>query len=119
MISYHKQPFFGFGWLILSSYLILVLCFALKGFSFGLLTFLVANILGLVFHFILLAPDNSLSQTISLCKDGVLNYFTYCTLISGLTAGFITSFWKRTKTAIILGIILFLILVIICALIRQ
>lgn len=115
VISKNCEPIFGFGFLIMFTYVILVIFFALRGCISGIITFFYSFFSFFLLCFFVALYNHTKISIIDFLKTQLLIPFSLITLISGIVAGLITSIFKKKKVAIFVGVGLFYILSIIAA----
>ncbi len=113
VISKNCEPIFGFGFLIMFTYVILVIFFALRGCISGIITFFYSFFSFFLLCFFVSLYNHTKISIIDFLKTQLLIPFSLITLISGIVAGLITSIFKKKKVAIFVGVGLFYILSII------
>lgn len=113
VISKNCEPIFGFGFLIMFTYVILVIFFALRGCISGIITFFYSCFSFFLLCFFVALYNHTKISIIDFLKTQLLIPFSLITLISGIVAGLITSIFKKKKVAIFVGVGLFYILSII------
>lgn len=113
VISKNCEPIFGFGFLIMFTYVILVIFFALRGCISGIITFFYSFFSFFLLCFFVALYNHTKISIIDFLKTQLLIPFSLITLISGIVAGLITSIFKKKKVAIFVGVGLFYILSII------
>lgn len=113
VISKNCEPIFGFGFLIMFTYVILVIFFALRGCVSGIITFFYSFFSFFLLCFFVALYNHTKISIIDFLKTQLLIPFSLITLISGIVAGLITSIFKKKKVAIFVGVGLFYILSII------
>lgn len=106
-VSNGKIPFFGFGYIILCPYLLVVVYSGLCGLKMGLIVFMESFFLFFIYCFVLTIYNHGKISVIGFIKTQLLFSFSLISLISLIIAGLISTFWRRPKVAVFSSITVF------------
>ena len=111
-ILQNKEPIVGFGYLIMLSYIILIIFFSMKGLLLGTVSF--CGTITIFFFLCLLLAIYKKTQLSFVDFIIAQLKLPYCpiTFFSGSSAGLVTTFFKKKRLSVFIGVGLFVVLTI-------